>query len=263
MAYSESVTRAYVEKRFPHGTALERERLIADWLTKPQQAEGIAVDFERRVGPIDGLRVLDVGSGNGGISIAFAAHGAEAYGVDIEEELVAIAHEEAAAVGSSAQFQWYEGTKLPFGGQFFDAAVSVSVLEHVSDPVNYLSEILRVLKPGGVLYLAYPNRLRFKETHTGLWGLSYIPIALARAYARASGHNPLEDNNLHFYSYWAGIRMVRASATSDREWIIRYEQGMSTNPVKRLVKGFLRVIGIPHQALLPHVMLILQAGPAR
>lgn len=259
MAYSEEVTRAYVEKRFPRGTQLEREKLIVDWLTKPQQAEGIATDFEQRVGPIKGLRVLDVGSGNGGIAIAFAAHGAEAQGVDIEEELVAIAREEAAAVGSTAQFQWYEGTKLPFPDQSFDAAVSVSVLEHVSEPVNYLSEILRVLKPGGILYLAYPNRLRPKETHTGLWGLSYIPTALARFYARAAGHNPLEDNNLHFYSYWAGLRMIRASATGGRAWVIRREEGRSKSLLKRTIKGALRAFGIPHQAFLPHVMLILEA----
>lgn len=259
MAYSEPVTRTYVEKRFPRGSKIEHERLIADWLTKPSQAEGIAQDFERRVGPLAGLRVLDAGSGNGGISIAFAKHGATVSGVDIEEELVRIACAEAAIEDSKAQFICYDGSTLPFPNQSFDAAVSVSVLEHVTDPVNYLSEILRVVKTGGILYLAFPNRLRPKETHTGLWGLSYLPISLARFYARAAGHNPLEDNNLHFYTYWDGLRMIRASASAGRAWVIRREEGVSTNPLKRLVKGVLRVFGIPHQAFLPHVMLVLNA----
>lgn len=259
MAYSEEITRAYVEKRFPRGTTLERERLIADWLTKPVQAEGIANDFERRVGPLVGLRVLDAGSGNGGISIAFANHGALVEGVDIEEDLVAIARAEANTQGSSAKFSWYEGTTLPFPNGSFDAAVSASVLEHVTDPVHFLSEILRVLKPGGVFYLAYPNRLRPKETHTGLWGLSYLPMPIARWYARSAGHNPLEDNNLHFYSYWSGCRMIRASALEDKEWLIREEKGMSTVLLKRFVKGVLRLFGMPHQAFLPHVMLLLEA----
>jgi SAM-dependent methyltransferase len=256
---SESITRAYVEKRFPRATPLERERLITDWMEKSGAAEGIANDFEKRVGPIQGLRVLDPGSGNGGISIAFAKHGARVSGVEIEEDLVNIARKEAVAEGSSAEFILYDGKKLPFPDSTFDAAVSVSVLEHVTGPVNYLSEILRVLKPGGVLYLGYPNRLRPKETHTGLWGLSFIPMSLARFYARAAGHNPLEDNNLHFYSYWAGLRMIRASAGSGRAWVIRKETGSSTSLLKRFVKGTLRVFGLPHQAFLPHVMLILEA----
>jgi 2-polyprenyl-3-methyl-5-hydroxy-6-metoxy-1,4-benzoquinol methylase len=261
MAYSEAVTRAYVESRFPRGTAHEREMLIQDWLTKPQQAEGIAQDFERRIKPLAGLRVLDVGSGNGGISIGFAKHGAQMEGVDIEEELVAIARAEAKEQESSANFTLYNGTTLPFPENYFDAAVSVSVLEHVTEPVNYLSEVLRVLKPGGVLYLAFPNRLRFKETHTGLWGLSYLPIALGRLYARYSGHNPLEDNNLHFYTYWSGLRMIRKSARKDRAWTIRKEEGASMNPIKRVVKKILRALGLPHQAFLPHVMLVLEVTP--
>lgn len=259
MAYSESVARAYVEKRFPRGSAREHERLITDWLTKSVASEGIAKDFERRVGPLAGLRVLDAGSGNGGISIAFANHGAHVEGVDIEKELVAIARAEATTQGSTAKFSWYEGRTLPFPDQSFDAAVSASVLEHVTEPANYLSEILRVMKPGGVLYLAFPNRLRPKETHTGLWGLSYLPMPIARWYARYAKHNPLEDNNLHFYSYWSGLRMILAAASGNREWTIRKEEGMSTNPAKRFVKGVLRTLGIPHQALLPHVMLILEA----
>src|SRR3989338_1240452 len=259
MAYSEITTRTYVEKRFPNGTSLEHERLIQDWLTKPQQAEGIADDFEKRVGPINGLRVLDAGSGNGGISIAFAARGAEAEGVDIEEELVAIEKAEAKAIGSTANFQWYEGTTLPFPDEYFDAAISVSVLEHVTDPVNYLSQILRVMKPGGVLYFAFPNRLRPKETHTGLWFLSYLPMPLAAWYARAAKHNPLEDNNLHFYSYWAGRRMIANAARDGKKWVVRKEEGASKKPLKVFIKSALRALGLPHQAFLPHVMLILEA----
>ncbi len=260
MAYTDDITRAYIETRFPHASKGEREKVIQDWLTKPSQAEGIAEDFESRVGPLKGLRVLDAGSGNGGISIAFAKRGAEVEGVDIEEDLVAIARAEAAACGSSAKFICYDGTTLPFSDHSFDAAISVSVIEHVANPARYLSEILRVLKPDGKFYLAFPNRLYPKETHTGLWGLTYLSRPLVDLYVHLTKHNPLEENGLHFYTFWNIQRMLRASQSHGRRWTIREEKGRSNNPFKRFTKIALRAVGIPHQALLPHIMLIVEAS---
>jgi ubiquinone/menaquinone biosynthesis C-methylase UbiE len=227
---------------------------------KPARAEDIVRDFEQRIGSLQGLRILDAGSGNGGISIAFANHGAQVEGVDIEEELVTIARADATAQNSRANFTLYEGTTLPFLGHSFDVAFSASVIEHVTDPVRYLAEILRVLKPGGYLYLAFPNRLHPKETHTGLWGLSYLPLFLARLYVRMTRRNPLEDNNLHFYSYWDVCHFIHASFLDDRHWVIQDEKGKSTSALKRFAKGILHIFGIPHQAILPHVMLILKAS---
>ena len=260
MAYSEAMTRAYVENRFPCATSAEHEKLVQDWLTKPKQSEGIANDFEKRVGPLKGLRVLDAGSGNGGVGIAFAKRGAIVEGVDIEEELVAIAEAEVAASGSTAHFAYYEGKTMLFPDETFDAVVSVSVLEHVDDPLRYLSEILRVLKRGGIFYLAFPNRLNPKETHTGLWGLSYLPLPLARLYIRLTKHSPLEDNGLHFYTYWDIRRMLTRARAGNRSWSLKEEKGSSVRPVVRVTKVALRSLGIPHQALLPHVMLILIAS---
>jgi len=259
MAYSESMTRAYVEKRFPRASDAEHERLVVDWLTKPEQAEGIATDFERRVRPLVGLRVLDAGCGNGGISIAFTNSGAIVEGVDVEEDLIAIARTEATNVGSSVHFTCYDGITLPFPDNSFDAVISVSVLEHVDKPVRYLSEILRVLKPKGVLYLAFPNRLNPREAHTRLWGLTYLPLLLAHCYVHLTKHNPLKDNGIHFYTFWDAKQMLHSSEFSNRTWIIREEKGISANPLKILLKRIVRLFGIPHQAFLPHVMLILEA----
>jgi len=260
MESKEMQARAYVKRRFTRASVGEQEKIVRDWLTKDLSAAGIAADFEQRIQPLQGLKVLDAGSGNGGIGIAFAKRGAAVEGVDVEEELVAIARAAASACGSNAKFTWYEGSTLPFSDKLFDAALSVSVIEHVDSPVRYLTEILRVLKPGGYLYLAFPNRLYPKETHTGLWGLSYLPIPLARLYVRIAKRNPLEDNGLHFYSYWDIRRFLNAAAVEGRSLIVQEEQGRGTSLPKRLVKQVLRMLGIPHQAFLPHVMLALKAS---
>ena len=49
------------------------------------------------------------------------------------------------------------GASLPYPDSRFDAIVSMDVVEHVVDPVPWLREALRVLKPGGLLFLTTPN----------------------------------------------------------------------------------------------------------
>jgi SAM-dependent methyltransferase len=258
MAYSREQVEAYTKMRFPRASKEEIRRTVEDWVAKPKIAQGIARDFEKRAGALQGKKVLDAGSGGEATSIALSLRGAHVEGVDIEEELVAIAKEEAIAAGSSVHFTYYEGTTLPFPDDSFDAALSVSVIEHVEYPVRYFSEILRTVKPGGVLYLAFPNRLYPRETHTGLLFLSYLPRSLAQLYLRLTHSRPLEDHGLHFYTFWSVRRLIRAAGSGSKSWRIRPEPGSGTGPLTRAAKGVLRAFGIPHQALLPHVMLILE-----
>lgn len=69
--------------------------------------------------------------------------------------------------------------ELPFEDESFEAVLSIAVLEHVLDPRRAANEIIRVLKPGGTLYVAvpflqplhgYPNHY-FNMTHEGLRSL--------------------------------------------------------------------------------------------
>src|SRR3989344_8200578 len=85
------IAREYVSGRFPRASERERQKIIADWANKVARARGIVEDFRIRIRDPKNLRVLDVGSGNGGGSIAFAEAGAEGSGVGIEEDLGDIA----------------------------------------------------------------------------------------------------------------------------------------------------------------------------
>jgi len=49
------------------------------------------------------------------------------------------------------------GEPLPYRDESFDLVVSMDVIEHVPEPVEWTREVLRVLKPGGVLFLTTPN----------------------------------------------------------------------------------------------------------
>ena len=109
-----------------------------------------------RVAPYLGGRWLDVGCANGGYDAALLEAGAtEIVGVDVEPSRLEIAK---ARGLEHASYLLLEGDILPFGDDEFDGVWMNEVLEHVHDESVVLSEVNRVLRPGGVLALISPNR---------------------------------------------------------------------------------------------------------
>jgi len=256
--YIEKVAADYLPRRYPRASVAEREKYATDWRTKDKASAGIIADYEHRIAPVAGKRILDAGSGIGGISIALVRAGAQATGVEVDQELHEIGTKNAELHAVSFDSVLYDGTKLPLEDNSFDGAISVSVLEHADDPGMYLSEIIRVLKPGGTLYLAFPNRLWPKETHTGLYFLGILPLWLGRAYISLMKRNPLEDNSLHFYDYWRMRRILR-TAVGEENFSIIPEAGESKSKAVNFVKKILKIVGVPtHRALLPHVSVLIR-----
>lgn len=253
----EDLAKSYVLKRFPLASPMEKNKLVDDWSKKVENSRELVKDFKKRIGEPAGLKLLDAGCGNGGLAIALTEAGARVTGVDIEEELIEIAKRQAAYYGVSPEFILYNGRKLPFSGNIFDAAASISVLEHTESPQEYLEEILRVLKPGGRLYLALPNRLWPRETHTLLWLISYLPPSLADSLVRIFKRNPLSENNLHFYAYWQIKKIIKSAGANGYEFKILPEAGASNNLLKNIIKKLLKIFGLPYKAFLPHIQLIL------
>jgi len=80
-------------------------------------------------------------------------------------------------------------TNLPFPEDRFDVVLSNHVIEHVGrtdEQENHLREILRVLAPDGVAYLAAPNRWMLVEPHYRLPFLSWLPRSMRDGYVRAT-----------------------------------------------------------------------------
>ena len=128
-------------------------------------------------------RMLEVGTGSGGIAHYFGTAGP--MGWDVESLDV----EDVRIVTEGYRFRCTQGIGLPFADASFDVVVSNHVIEHVGEAAEqsgHLAEIARVLRPGGVGYLAVPCRWMLVEPHFRLPFLSWLPQALADAYVRAA-----------------------------------------------------------------------------
>jgi SAM-dependent methyltransferase len=105
-----------------------------------------------------GKRVLDVGCGNGYVLAQYAQHGAHVYGVDLTERAIDLARRRFHLAGLEGEFTHIDGTRLPFADASFDIVCSMGVLHHIPDPTPLVSELKRVLRPGGELVVMIYNR---------------------------------------------------------------------------------------------------------
>lgn len=114
--------------------------------------------------PVDWLNIppggiaLDVGSGPGTVTASLAraaGPGGLALGIDISEPMLARAVR--AESGPQVGFLRADAQRLPLRDDTVDAAVSIAVLQLIPDPAAALSEIARVLRPGGRLAVMVPT----------------------------------------------------------------------------------------------------------
>ena len=105
-----------------------------------------------------GKRALEVGCGGGILTEEISKMGFETTGIDPAEESLYTARNHALAGGLKIQYDQGFGENLPYPDASFDCVVCCDVLEHVRDLPKVISEISRVLKPGGIFFYDTLNR---------------------------------------------------------------------------------------------------------
>ena len=159
-------------ERQPHAVLdLESRRLKALKIER-------LLDLEHRPGPI---RLLEIGTGSGGIAHYFGIHPTRRYQVD------AVDVHDNRLIAEGYRFQQVADTHLPFADESFDVVITNHVIEHVGDDSaqrHHLREVRRVMRTTGVGYLAVPNRWRLVEPHFRLPLLSWLPKSLSDSYVR-------------------------------------------------------------------------------
>jgi ubiquinone/menaquinone biosynthesis C-methylase UbiE len=123
-------------------------------------------------------QVLDAGMGGGRLVEALAGRGWTVTGTDVSEAMVELARRRIPHLRDSLRVAPIED--LPFEGESFDAVTALGVVEF-ADIRPALRELTRVLKPGGLAVLSWPN---FGGVYTAWRGGVLYPLA------RAAGRNP-------------------------------------------------------------------------
>lgn len=111
----------------------------------------------RPLKPQPGWQVLDVGCGFGNNLVPFADLGCECHGIEIHDEISALAGEALAARGYKAGIRTGSNRALPYGDRSFDLVLSVNTIHYEGSEALVLAalhEFRRVLRPGGLLFLS-------------------------------------------------------------------------------------------------------------
>jgi SAM-dependent methyltransferase len=137
-----------------------------------------------------GDRALDLGCGAGTFTAELAGAGASIIGVEVAE--AAIARARAAHPGLDFRLVPLDGP-LPFGDGSFDLVWASEVIEHIADTERWLTEVRRVLAPGGRLLLTTPSHGRLRVAVLGVERFSEPFGDHLHLYTRRSLPAALED----------------------------------------------------------------------
>lgn len=152
--------------------------------------------IREHLGDLTGKRVLDVGCGKGrfGRVILEQEPGAELWGLDISEEMLRFAPDGMHTRAGSM-------TELPFADEFFDGAYATESLEHAVEIEKAVSEICRVVKPGGRIAVIDKNAEHWGRLETPQWERWFTRKELERLLARHC-----REVSSRYISYWEDVK---------------------------------------------------------
>lgn len=203
---------------------LERIRFRDSYLaTREVKAQKILKILREQGFPLSRSSMADIGCSRGHITQRLAAEFAFVVGLDLDNEVP--------PGGRTFHYVQADGCFLPLASSAFDVVLANHVLEHVSSAERMLDEVWRVLRPGGICYLACPNRLTLVEPHYRLPFLSWLPPAIADRYVRWCGRG--EKYLDHMPTYWQLKRLTRRFRVRDQtvEVLRRPERFLEGDPL--------------------------------
>ncbi|MEM6660233.1 MAG: bifunctional 2-polyprenyl-6-hydroxyphenol methylase/3-demethylubiquinol 3-O-methyltransferase UbiG [Pseudomonadota bacterium] len=121
----------------------------------------IAAEFDRdltKPSAFEGLRILDIGCGGGLLAEPMARLGADVVGADAAERNIPVAKVHAEQSGLTIDYRHTTAEDMAAAGEQFDVVLNMEVVEHVADPLAYITACRELLKPGGLHVCSTINR---------------------------------------------------------------------------------------------------------
>ncbi|MBN2566854.1 class I SAM-dependent methyltransferase [Candidatus Woesearchaeota archaeon] len=164
------------------------------------------VEAMRHFRPAKGIRVLNIWSRDGGLVpyLRKAEPSVNLVNYELSPRLTAIARR----LHPSEEFLSGSLERLPFKDASFDAVISLETLEHTSSPSRFLTELFRVLRPGGQLIMSLPPAsAEYTSVIVNLFGLHHgegphrflAPKTVKRLLRQAGFRLLLHKGTLFFY----------------------------------------------------------------
>ena len=141
----------------------------------------LRVDYiERGVQGLEGKSVVDIGCGGGILAEALARRGARVTGIDMAELSLKVARLHLHESGLEVDYQLATAEAFAEDNAArFDIVTCLEMLEHVPDPGSVIDAAVKLLKPGGLLFLSTINR-NPKSFALGIIGAEYLLGMLPR-----------------------------------------------------------------------------------
>lgn len=152
----------------------ETSHAVLSQESRYQKAEKIASILESSI-DLKNSVVLDIGTGAGYIAHCISQSCKKMESVDLHDERIE---------KNGYNFTKVESEKLPFKDNTFDVVITNHVIEHVPNQQLHVNEIYRVLKKGGIVYLATPNKFWLTDPHHKLPFISWLPRKWANSYLK-------------------------------------------------------------------------------
>jgi len=193
----------------------------------------IAGEFERDLTqkkPFEGLRILDIGCGGGLLAEPMARLGADVVGADAAERNIPVARVHAEQSGLTIDYRHTTAEAMAAAGEQFDVVLNMEVVEHVADPLAYLTACQTLLRPGGLHVCSTINRnpksyvmaifgaevvMRWLPKGTHEWSKFITPDELYEL-LRAAGLTPVDRRGFVFNPVGWNWRL------SDRDLSVNY-----------------------------------------
>jgi SAM-dependent methyltransferase len=172
------------------------------------------------------ISVLDVGTGTARIPIALCrlTDRVRITAVDLSAHMLQRAQRNVieAGLGRSIRLEQVDAKGLPYPDGSFDAVISNSIVHHIPEPIRVIREMLRVLRPGGLLFVRDLLRPRDAALIAGLLA-KYAGGTNdhQRALFEQSLHAALTLDELRDLLGGVGLAPDTARQSSDRHWTIR------------------------------------------
>ena len=173
--------------------------------------------IEHYGGGLAGRRILDLGSGMGGTSVALALEGAFPLAYEYNQAYCEIIRLRAARYTLDLPVLNGAGEALPFADNSFDLAICWDVLEHVQNPDLLIAELARVIRPGGRVLITAINRFAWRDPHYHMPLLNWLPRSIAEAIIAQRGRGKQQAgftdrqklSDMHYYTM-PGFRQLAA-----------------------------------------------------